>query len=349
MVQNRVAARRSDADRSSIRARRCTLDATQESGPSVRATQFAMGTIMSYTVFGPAARASLAAACGEIERLDSLLSRFSADSEIARINRGAGREPVPIGPQTHAVLLEASAFSRRCPDCFAVTVGPLVDLWNIGVKSLHRPDQSKIEQARGLVNDGDLILDPLKPSAGLRRAGQSVDLGAIGKGFAGDRIREVFHRCGIRAAYANLGGNVVAVGSRPDGLPWRIGIQHPRDTDRLIGCVSVVDRSAVTSGDYQRYVTDSRGNRHHHILDPSTGYPADSGLISVTVVSPGAMVADALATALFVAGIERGLELLEHYPGTDAVFVHSDLRVSITAGLKHRFQAGQNTEFTIMD
>jgi len=149
---------------------------------------------------------------------------------------------------------------------------------------------------------------------------------------------------GIASAYSNLGGNVVTVGAKPDGSPWHIGIQHPRQENGLIGAVSVVNQTVVTSGDYQRYFTDSQGKRHHHILDPTTGYPAESGLISVSIVTDKSVAADALSTILFVAGMEKGLEFLSSFPQTEAILVDSNLQVYVTQGLRCRFQVKEHRE-----
>jgi thiamine biosynthesis lipoprotein len=194
-----------------------------------------------------------------------------------------------------------------------------------------------------------LILDTWEMTAGLRHGGQSVDLGGIGKGFAGDRIREVFKKFGIPSAYSNLGGNVVTLGAKPDGSPWQIGIQHPRQESGLIGSVSVVNQTVVTSGDYQRCFTDSQGRRHHHILDPTTGYPAESGLISVSIVTEKSLAADALSTILFVAGMEKGLAFLKSSAQTEAILVDSELHVYVTKGLRNRFQAAKGIAVTLLD
>jgi FAD:protein FMN transferase len=175
-------------------------------------------------------------------------------------------------------------------------------------------------------------------TAGLKRPGQSIDLGGIGKGYDGDKFVEVFRKYGVSSAFTNLGGNVVALGAKPDGSPWRIGIRHPRQGDGLIGAVSVMNKAVVTSGDYQRYFLDAVGKRHHHILDPRSGYPADSGLMSVTVVAENSMDADALSTIVFITGMEKGLGLLEQFKATEAIVVDTDLMVYVTDGLKESFQ-----------
>jgi thiamine biosynthesis lipoprotein len=159
----------------------------------------------------------------------------------------------------------------------------------------------------------------------------------------------VFKKYSVSSAYTNIGGNVVALGMKPDGSPWRVGIQHPRLENSLIGLVSIAGKAVVTSGDYQRYFIGSNGKRHHHILDPSTGYPAESGLVSVTVVADSSMAADALSTILFVAGMEKGLEFLRRFSGTEAIFIDMSLQVYITTGLKECFQAGEGINVEILN
>jgi thiamine biosynthesis lipoprotein len=199
------------------------------------------------------------------------------------------------------------------------------------------PAKNKIEGVLHLVNYKDLELDAAQRTAGLKSSGQSVDLGGIGKGFASDRFMEIFRQHGIVSAFSNIGGNVSTLGSRPDGSPWRVGIRHPR-REGLLGAVAVTGKAVVTSGDYERYFIDRKGRRFHHILNPLTGYPAESGLISVTVVADSALTADALSTAVFVAGLERGLAFFSIYPQAEAILVDTRLRVYITRGLRHCFQ-----------
>jgi thiamine biosynthesis lipoprotein len=320
-----------------------------ENRPLAQVTHCAMGTVMTHKAFGLHAEDSLEAVCSEVARVEGLLSRFLPDSEISRVNGSAGIKSEKVSLETYDVLSKAVEFSRSFPGCFDVTIQPLVALWHAAEESLAQPDASSIKQVLPLVNYRDLILDPREITAGLGNAGQSVDLGGIGKGFAGDRIREVFKRFGVSSACSNLGGNVVTVGAKPDGSPWQIGIQHPRQENSLIGSVSVVNQTVVTSGDYQRYFTDSHGKRHHHILDPTTGYPAESGLTSVSIVSDRSFAADPLSTILFVAGMEKGLEFLKSFPQTEAILVDSNLQVYVTQGLRYRFQAAKGIEVTILD
>jgi thiamine biosynthesis lipoprotein len=312
-------------------------------------THCAMGTLMTHKAFGPHAQEGLDAVRRTVERLEGRLSRFSPDSDVGRVNRSAGVQREKVSRETYAVLSRAIQLARSCPGCFDVTVAPLVALWHEAKEALSQPDPSRIRRALSLVDARDLALDPWKRTAGLRKGGQSIDLGGIGKGYAGDKTVEVLRGLGISSACSNLGGNVVTLGARPDGGPWQVGIQHPRQEKSLLGAVSVVDQTVVTSGDYQRCYTDRQGKRHHHILDPRTGYPAQSGLISVSIVSNHSIVADALSTAVFVAGLERGLEFLGGFSQTEAILVDSRSKVYVTSGLRDRFQAAPGVAVTILD
>jgi thiamine biosynthesis lipoprotein len=314
-----------------------------------QATHCAMGTVITHKAFGLHAEDSLAAVCREVTRIEQLLSCFLPNSEISRVNGYAGTRSVRVSLETYDVLSEAVEFSRVFSAYFDVTIGPLVALWKMGIDSCTQPDESSIKQALPLVNYRDLTLDPVEMTVGLKNAGQSVDPGGIGKGFAGDKILEIFRNFSISSAYSNLGGNVVTWGTKPNGSSWQIGVQHPRQENRLIGYVSVVGKTVVAAGDYQRCFTDSRGIRYHHILDPSTGYPAQSGLVSATIVAERSLVADALSTMVFVAGMENGLELLRGYPRAEAILVDTDLQVFVTQGLKYCFQADEGIEVTFVD
>ena len=141
---------------------------------------------------------------------------------------------------------------------------------------------------------------------------------------------------------------MVSLGTKPDGSPWRVGVQHPRREGELLGVVLVCGESVVTSGDYQRYFVDDCGRRQHHILDPATGWPAASGLTSVTIVSPDSCAADALSTAVFVAGLERGVDMLRALPGAEALIVDVESRVYVTRGLLDRFSAAETSGVTVV-
>ncbi len=301
-----------------------------------------MDTVISHKVFGGRTEEALRAAEEETVRLEGMLSRFKPESEISRINAAAGIRCEKVSGETFEALSRALEFSKCCQGCFDVTIGPLTALWSVSKNKSRPPRGSKIKKAIPLVDYNDLALDPSENTVALKRAGQSIDLGGIGKGFAADKILEAFKKYGVTSAFTNFGGNVAAIGAKPDGSRWHIGIRHPRRENDLIGVVSVTGRSVVTSGDYQRCFTGRNGKRYHHILDPATGYPSEAGLTSATVVADSSTAADALSAILFTAGMKRGLQILKAFPGAEAVLVDANLSVYVTQGIKDYFQAGKN-------
>ena len=177
----------------------------------------------------------------------------------------------------------------------------------------------------------------IRDRARLARKGQIVDLGGIAKGYAADQAISIYKKHGITSAYINLGGNVSVLGGKPDGSPWIVGIQNPRQPiGRYIGTLKIRDKIIVTSGDYERYFIKDN-IRYHHILNPKTGYPADSGLISTTIITGLSVDADALSTATFVLGLDKGRKLIESIEGVEAIFITTNKEIFITSGLKNIF------------
>ena len=299
---------------------------------------FSMNTEIAFWVFGEKSEESIGLAEMELKRLEKKLSRYIQDSEVRKLNQSAGKAHINISPETYEILSCALRFSEITEGLYDITVGPLVDLWDYK-HSIKVPEKAKINCARSKVDFHDLLLNSQEKTAGLRKEGQSIDLGGIAKGYASDCSIKVLQGQGASSAFVNIGGNVSTLGNKPDGSPWNVGIRHPRHKGSLLGAVKVSGKAVVTSGDYERCFIDSKGKRWHHILNPSTGFPSESGLISVTVVADSAMTADALSTAIFVAGMEKGLEYLNQFAGAEAILVDNNQQVFITKGLKESFQA----------
>jgi thiamine biosynthesis lipoprotein len=313
------------------------MDSAKVHGTWAQAVQEGMGTRMLHKAYGRRPRLALYAVQKELRRLERLLSRFDKRSEISRLNRAAGLGRIKISGETYALLSKAQEISRLSGGAFDITVGPLISLWDYKhAKSV--PGEAAVTNALSLVDFSGLLLDDKDMTAALLKPGQMIDLGGVGKGYASDRAMDIFRSRGIASAFTNIGGNVSTLGSKPDGTAWQVGIRHPRQEDRLLGAISVSGQSVVTSGDYERFFTDRQGVRRHHLLNPLTGYPAQSGLVSVTVIHKSAILADALSTAIFVSGMEKGLALLEKIPAAQAVLVDESLAVHVTSGLKDRFE-----------
>jgi thiamine biosynthesis lipoprotein len=296
-----------------------------------------MGTFVRLQAAGPRAPAALELAMAELERLDALWDYGLATSDVGRLNVSAGGGAVNLHPDTVAVLEVAQRYTEASGGAFDVTVGPLVDLWGFRPDGLQVvPAEASIAAARDLVGWADLRLDPAAGTAELLRPGMRVDLGGVGKGFAVDRAVQILRAGGVKSGLVDVGGNVYALGRRPDGKAWRVGIQHPRQPDGLLGVIPLVDASVATSGDYQRFF-EVGGRRYHHLLDPATGRPAE-GLAAVSIVASTGAEADAASTAAFVLGLEEGLRFVGRQ-GLEAVFCTVGGQVEVTSGLKPSFEA----------
>jgi len=270
-------------------------------------------------------------------------------SGVVAINERAGVEPVKVRADLLDVLEKALRYAALSDGAFDPTVGPLVQLWGIGTDRQRIPDDAEIALARELVNWRDVAIDRGAGTAFLLRRGMALDLGAIAKGYAGDEAARIAREAKAKRAIFDLGGNIVALGWREQkkSLPWRVGIQNPLgERNAYLGVVTVHDASVVTSGVYERYF-ESGGKRYHHILSTASGYPVENGLLSVTIVTASSTDADALSTAVFTLGFERGKALIDSIPEAEAIFVFSDRSVRITGGLAGIFTLTDN-EFEVL-
>ncbi len=304
------------------------LRETAETEP-VYASRILMGTVIEITAFGPDRRATaraIDAAFAEMARIEALMGP-GEQSDAVRISSADG--PVEVSPETAKVLALGLEVAERSGGAFDMTLGRLKALWGIETEAPRVPSPEEI--AGALEGSGAQALRLEGATAAKRNPRTEVDLGGIAKGYAVDRAAEVLAAAGIASAAVNAGGDMRLVGARPDRL-WRIGIQDPRRSGAVLGTVELRDAAVVTSGDYERFF-EHDGVRYHHIFDPRTGYPARTAQ-SVTVTAPSALLADALATALFVLGPEEGLALLEHYPGAEALIVGADAELHLSEGFE---------------
>ena len=306
---------------------------------SFEADDFAMGTVISQKVYGENGQAAIDEAMEKIKYLDGLLTFNAPEGDIYKLNENADKKNVELNPETVKIIKKAQQVSELSNGAFDVTIGPLVKSWGIGTEQEHIPTKKDLQKLLPLVNYKDIYVDEY--SAGLKKAGQMVDLGGIAKGYAGDVAMEIYKNYGLESAFINIGGNVVTLGNKPDGNPWAVGIRNPRPegglSGQIVGTVKVTDKAVVTAGDEQRYF-EKGGQRYHHILDPHTGYPAKSDLMSVTLITDSSLDADALDTAVFILGLEKGKELIQQYGGVEAVFITTEKKIYVTEGLKGKFE-----------
>ena len=297
----------------------------------------AMGTVHTVTIFDAEGPEAASDARAYLLDLHGAWSCFMEDSLVSRINQAAGRQPVAVDEDTFEVLRQAKRYGRFTEGAFDVTVGPLADLWRRAMEERQLPGDKAVWQALALVNFANVTLDEEAHTVLLEKAGQRIDLGGIAKGYAVNELRKRLRRHGVRRALLDLGGTVAALGC---GLP--VGIRDPfRPDGAPMGTLMLEDRIAVTSGVYERFAYMD-GYRYHHVVDPRTGYPSKSGLVSVTLVGENGGALDAFATAALILGMEKSAPMLAEQ-GMDAVFVTEQGQVFVTRGLKRQFHLYNTT------
>lgn len=297
-----------------------------------------MGTIFEITVAGATderAAPPVQAALAEIQRLESVLSEWRDDSEVARVNAAAGNgQPVRVGPDTLAVVKAGLEVSRWSDGAFDLSWAALRGLYRFRPGEHHAPTDRELREQVRLIGWRDIVLDEAASTVRLRRAGMAIGTGGIAKGYALDRAARVLEQAGLHHYLLSCGNQSQLHGKR-GARAWRAGIQHPRAQSQ-VAFLEASDGSIATSGDFDRFFIDERGRRWHHIIDPRTGRPA-SHTASVTVVAPSGLYADALATAVFVLGANRGLAMLARLPlHAEAVIISTDGTMHFSPGTRDR-------------
>ena len=305
---------------------------------------FAMDTVMEVAAYGPKAEEAVQEAEGQIKALENKLSRTKADSDVSRVNHNGTTPTTGLTYGTRALLPAALEYRDATNGAFDITIAPVMDAWGFTGDSFRVPERSELDELLKHVNSDEIQIQEEPAHSVTLGEGQAIDLGGIANGIESGKI--------------SLGGNVFVLGGKPDGSDWRVGIKDPRNESGLAAILSLRDAYAITSGGYERYFEEN-GKTYHHIIDPATGYPADSGLLSVTVVAdangpdqewvqPGnGTMCDAFSTALFVMGEEQALDFWRNGGyDFDLVLVTEDGRVVITAGLADRFEEVKDSGYT---
>jgi thiamine biosynthesis lipoprotein len=298
-------------------------------------TEFLMNTVVETVIYIADAKTgqqALADASSAAVRLEAILDRHRAGSELTAINALAGKEPVSVSADTFTNISLALEVGRLSSGAFDLTVAPLLELWGFGTGNAVVPSEQELAKVLPLVDYRKVRLTDEGTQVFLENEGMKLDLGGIAKGFVVDRAVEVLRAAGVSSGTVDAGGDIRVIGSKPDGSPWRIGIRHPRERRELVAIVELRDKAIVTSGDYERFFNVGE-QRYHHLLVPQTGMPA-RGVTSVTIVAPDAFTADAYSTAVFVMGRERGMALVESLPELEAIIITEDGQIHLSAGLE---------------
>lgn len=322
-----------------------SLSSAANASLSTSKSNFFFDTVITITIYGTEDSTPIDDCFAQAAVFENLFSNTIEDSEISQINACAGTgEYVTVSDDTLDILEDGIEYCKLSGGAFDITIGKLSSLWNISeiTETLDTedketdasviPSDAEIQAALATVDYTAIEIDENKVR--LNNADAMIDLGGIAKGYIADRMKETLLADGVTSALINLGGNVLTVGSKPNGNDFRVGVQKPFDSANVLGVVTVSDKSVVTSGVYERYYRVD-GKLYHHILDLSTGYPCDNGLYGVTIISDSSMAGDALSTTCFVLGVEKGLELIESLDNTEAIYVTSDMEIQTSSGINN--------------
>ena len=324
-------------------------------------SEYVLGTFCTISLFEQGEPRIYSEAFSRLRELEDIFSANREGTDLDLVNKNAGLSPVKVRPALILVLEKAIHYAEKSGGAFDPSIGPLVKLWGIGTDGEHVPGNEEIRNAMALVDFREIIIDQKEGTVFLERPGMALDLGAIAKGYAADEMVALLAGEGIERAIIDLGGNIFAMGEKKaekhitdfldDLLPgsaerkiirseesyWRIGIQDPRENrGNYLGILKVKNKTIVTSGMYERFFEEN-GIHYHHILSTETGFPVDNNLLSVTIVADRSIDADALSTAAFALGWEKGRGLISSVNGAEAIFVFNDLTVRLTSGLENNF------------
>ena len=307
----------------------------QQKREPITATSFKLSTVVKITLYDSQDQTILDEAMKLCDTYEQIFSRTLPESELYRLYHGM--LPQKNGAYTVSetlaeLILEGLAYSRRCEGAFDISIEPISSLWDFTSGKKQVPSVGEIAQAKDLVDYRDVSVNGQQVR--FAQEGMRLELGAIAKGYIADRIRELLESKGIKSAIIDLGGNVVCIGGRPDGSPFRVGIQRPfADRNETVAMIEITDQSVVSSGVYERYF-EKDGKLYHHILNPKDGYPYENGLLSVTIVSDRSVDGDGLSTSCFALGLEAGMELVESIPDVHAVFITEDGTLHFSEGFE---------------
>ena len=309
-------------------------EAEQEASQDI----FAMDTYMSVTAYGSNAGKAVEEAAAEIQRLDHLLSTGNEESEIAQLNL-----------KKQAVLSEdlverALELNTETEGAFDIAIYPIMEAWGFTTQNYQVPQEETLQSLLELTDASKIRYNSDTREISFEKEGMEIDLGGIAKGYTSAKIMDIFKANNVTSGLVNLGGNVQVLGNKTDGNPWRVAIQNPDDEEDYLGVLSVCDKAVITSGGYERYFEED-GQTYHHIIDPKTGYPADNGLTSVTIVSADGTLADGLSTSLFIMGKEKAVEFWRaHSDEFDAILLTDDGTLYVTEGIQDDFSTNLTME-----
>ncbi len=297
-------------------------------------TVFAMDTAMTITAYGDAAEEAVEAAAEEIAKLDRLFSVTNPESDISRLNSS---KSVQVSEDTYELIKAAAAFSEKTEGTLNPAVYPVVKAWGFTTGSYRIPDKEELEALKEHIDPNNITFDDETMTVTITDPQGEIDLGSVAKGYTSSKISQIFKDMGVESGILSLGGNVHTIGRKTDGSQWRVAVLNPENQSEYTGVITTEGKAVVTSGNYQRYFEEN-GKLYHHIIDPASCAPAESGLSSVTIISEDGTAADAYSTALFIMGEEKAAEFWrKNSEDFEAVLITTDGKIYLTEGLENSF------------
>lgn len=305
-----------------------------------RHDSFTFDTFVSFAIYetseGISAEEVCTGAVGMLNELDDTLSRTKADSEISKINKNAGSGKVTVDISTYNLLKSCTELSRLTDGAFDITLGDISDMWGFGKENPPMPDSDELKKLAGKHSYRNIEFDDENTAVCFTDGGFSLDLGAAAKGYAMDMLDSYLRKSGVTSAVVDFGGSILTIG-KDNGNSRRISITAD-ETNTPVGTLTIDEGYIATSNGANRYV-EHNGKKYIHIIDPSTAYPADSGIKSCTVYSASGLISDALSTAFFVMGEEKAAEFYEKYNIAEYIITRNDGTVSVSDGISADFKA----------
>lgn len=309
---------------------------------------FAMDTIMTLTAYGDSAEAGIDAATGVIQAMDSILDPSSDSSYTHQINTANGADII-VPPQVYEMLSVAYDIYQKSGGALDLSIYPIYKAWGEFKEESGRiPSSEELTKLLAKLNFNKMTITEFPGESNCSvcfPAGTEISFGAIAKGCASNYAIDAMKKSGVESGLVSLGGNVQTLGLKPDGTNWVIAVDDPDDTGSYLGTLSVGETAVITSGNYQRFFTVN-GTKYHHLIDPKTGAPADSGLKSVTIICPDGTLGDALSTTMFILGENAALNYWREHGGFEMILVTEDNRVVCTSGLIEIFTLTNTDDYT---
>lgn len=271
-------------------------------------------------------------AVAEISRIEKLLTTYAPDSDTNRINEQAGMAPVKVSEETYALVERSIRISAITQGAFDISYGSVdKSLWNFNQEMTELPDPAIARQMVRLINYRNILLNPETGTVFLREKGMRIGFGGIGKGYAAEMAKRLLKQSGVESGIVNASGDLTAWGYQPDGNPWTIGIVNPNFAGKIFSYMNVTDVAVATSGNYEKFVMIN-GVKYSHTINPKTGLPV-TGIKSVTIISPNAEIADAMATPVCIMGIRAGLDMINQIKNMEAIVIDDNDVIYTTKNL----------------